>query len=234
MLKLCELTKCYGNNIIIENISYCFEDDMIYGIVGVNGAGKTTLLNTISRFDSQNTGKIYIGSEEITSKDYLDIPMSYVMNDPVFFNELTVKENLMLMCASKFYKKTECMELIEYLLKEFKMKKYENYYPLNLSKGTIQRLNVACALIRKEKICLMDEPFSGLDPVQSSILEKMILDFKKRFGGIYIISSHDIESLRSICDKCLVVSDKQLSEISMEKVSREEISKLLNGGENND
>lgn len=234
MIKICDLTKHYGNTVIIEKVSYFFEDDMIYGIVGVNGAGKTTLLNAISRFDTQNTGKIYIGDKEITNKDFLDIPMSYVMDNPFFFNELTVKENLMLICASKSYRKKECTELIEHLLTEFKMKKYENYYPLNLSKGTFQRLNIACALIRKEKVCLMDEPFSGLDPVQSSALEKIILDFNRRFGGTYIISSHDIESLKNICGKCLVVSNKKISEISMEKVSREEISKLLNGDNNDD
>lgn len=234
MLKLVNLKKSYGNEVILDDISYNFEENMIYGIVGVNGAGKTTLLNAISRFDPNNKGEIYIDNYEITSKDYLNIPLSYAMDNPTFFNELTVRENLMLICASKFYKKSVCSELIEYLLTEFKIKKYENYFPLSLSKGTTQRLNVACALIRKEKICLMDEPFSGLDPIQVVALEHVLLDFKKKYGGTYIISSHDIESLKNICDKCLLLNEKKVSEISMDKVSRHEISKMLSGGDGND
>lgn len=120
---------------------------------------------------------------------------------------------------------------IERILDGLGLKKYENYSPLELSKGTMQRLNNACAMIQEEKITIFDEPFSGLDPVQMKLLENVIVEFHKKEKGIYIISSHDIECLQNVCDKCLLLHNGQIREINMEEVDREEIAKILSEGE---
>ena len=77
----------------------------------------------------------------------------------------------------------------------------------------------------------IDEPFSGLDPVQMKLLENVIVEFHKKEKGIYIISSHDIECLQNVCDKCLLLHNGQIREINMEEVDREEIAKILSEGE---
>ena len=82
------------------------------------------------------------------------------------------------------------------------LKKYENYSPSELSKGTMQRLNNACAMIQEEKITIFDEPFSGLDPVQMKLLENVIVEFHKKEKGIYIISSHDRSEERRVGKEC--------------------------------
>lgn len=95
----------------------------------------------------------------------------------------------------------------------------------------MQRLNNACAMIQEEKITIFDEPFSGPDPVQMKLLENVIVEFHKKEKGIYIISSHDIECLQNVCDKCLLLHNGQIREINMEEVDREKIAKILSEGE---
>ncbi len=89
--------------------------------------------------------------------DYLDMPVAYAMDQPSFFNELTIYENLLLIASSRKIKKQEAFDKIERILDGLGLKKYENYSPSELSKGTMQRLNNACAMIQEEKITIFDE-----------------------------------------------------------------------------
>ena len=223
--------KKYGETVVFSNLNYTFENACIYGLVGRNGAGKTTLLNILSNYDKNYTGVISIDRKKMNKVDYLDMPVAYAMDQPSFFNELTIYENLLLIASSRKIKKQEAFDKIERILDGLGLKKYENYSPLELSKGTMQRLNNACAMIQEEKITIFDEPFSGLDPVQMKLLENVIVEFHKKEKGIYIISSHDIECLQNVCDKCLLLHNGQIREINMEEVDREEIAKILSEGE---
>ena len=223
--------KKYGETVVFSDLNYTFENACIYGLVGRNGAGKTTLLNILSNYDKNYTGVISIDGEKMNKVDYLDMPVAYAMDQPSFFNELTIYENLLLIASSRKIKKQEAFDKIERILDGLGLKKYENYSPLELSKGTMQRLNNACAMIQEEKITIFDEPFSGLDPVQMKLLENVIVEFHKKEKGIYIISSHDIECLQNVCDKCLLLHNGQIREINMEEVDREEIAKILSEGE---
>ena len=122
---------------------------------------------------------------------------------------MTIYENLLLIASSRKIKKQEAFDKIERILDGLGLKKYENYFPSELSKGTMQRLNNACAMIQEEKITICDEPFSGFDPVQMKLLENVIVECHKKEKGIYIISSHDIECLQNVCNKCLLLHNGQ-------------------------
>jgi len=231
MIQISNLSKKYGETVVFSDLNYTFENACIYGLVGRNGTGKTTLLNILSNYDKNYTGVISIDRKKMNKVDYLDMPVAYAMDQPSFFNELTIYENLLLIASSRKIKKQEAFDKIERILDGLGLKKYENYSPLELSKGTMQRLNNACAMIQEEKITIFDEPFSGLDPVQMKLLENVIVEFHKKEKGIYIISSHDIECLQNVCDKCLLLHNGQIREINMEEVDREEIAKILSEGE---
>lgn len=231
MIQISNLSKKYGETVIFSDLNYTFENTCIYGLVGRNGAGKTTLLNILANYDKKYTGVISIDGKKMNKVDYLDMPIAYAMDHPSFFNELTIYENLLLIASGRKIKKQEAFDKIEQILKRLELKKYEHYSPLELSKGTIQRLNDACAIIQEEKITLFDEPFSGLDPVQMKLLENVIVEFHKQTRGIYIISSHDIECLQNVCDKWLLLHNGQIKEINRGEVDREEITKILSEGE---
>ena len=111
-----------------------------------------------------------------------------------------------MIASSRKIIKQEAFDKIERILDGLGLKKYENYSPSELSKGTMQRLNNACAMIQEEKITIFDEPFSGLDPVQMKLLQ-------------------------NVCDKCLLLHNGQIREINTEEVDREKIAKILSEGE---
>ena len=231
MIRISNLTKKYGETVVFSNLNYTFENTCIYGLVGRNGAGKTTFLNILSNYDKKYTGVISIDGKTMNRVDYLDMPVAYAMDHPSFFNELTVYENLLLIASSRKIKKQAAFDKIERILEGLELKKYEDYFPSELSKGIMQRLNNACAIIQEEKITFFDEPFSGLDPVQMKLLENVIVEFHKKEQGIYIISSHDIECLQNICDKCLLLHNRQIRELNMRKIDREKIAKILSEAE---
>lgn len=227
MLRIEHITKSYGKTTVLDDISYRFEDTYVYGLVGRNGAGKTTFLNAISNFDRSYSGELYYGDRAMGNMEYLQMPVAYAMDSPSFFNELTVYENLLLIISARNLKKEEAIREIDKILDSLEIQKYRDYLPLELSKGTLQRLNNACAMIQKKEITLFDEPFSGLDPVQIRLLEHTIKEFHNSGKGLIIISSHDIECLQNICDRCILLKNGTLIDIEMNLLSREKIASLL-------
>ena len=107
MIQISNLIKKYGETVVFSNLNYTFENTCIYGLVGRNGAGKTTLLNILSNYDKNYTGVISIDGEKMNKVDYLDMPVAYAMNQPSFFNELTIYENLLLIASSRKIKNRE-------------------------------------------------------------------------------------------------------------------------------
>ncbi|MDT2750278.1 ABC transporter ATP-binding protein [Streptococcus parauberis] len=226
MIEINNIDMSYGQEKVLDGISYKFYPDNIYGLIGKNGAGKTTLLKIMSRLIRKNKGNIIINEDCVNKKDYLKLPMTYISDSPIFYSDLTIREHLLLICNIKGFSKNEAIEKIDFLINLLKLEKYENMFPSALSKGTLQRLNIAIGLIRDESIVLMDEPFITLDPVQVESVENLILELKNK-NKTFIISSHDIDSLESICDKYLILRNGKLLEYNPNEINRKDISKII-------
>lgn len=226
MIEITNMDMSYGENKILDEISYKFCSDKIYGIIGKNGAGKTTLLKIMARLIRSNKGDIIINEECINKIDYLKLPITYISDSPVFYSDLTIREHLLLISNIKGFSKINAIRKIDFLINLLKLEDYENMFPSALSKGTLQRLNIAIGLIRDESIVLMDEPFITLDPVQVESVENLILELKNK-NRVFIISSHDIDSLESICDKYLILRNGKLLEYDPSEINRKDISKII-------
>lgn len=226
MIEINNIDMSYGENKVLDRISYKFYPGKIYGLIGKNGAGKTTLLKIMSRLIRSNKGDIIINEDCINKIDYLKLPMTYISDSPIFYSDLTIEEHLLFICNIKGFSKTEAIEKINFLIKLLKLEQYRNMFPSALSKGTIQRLNIVIGLIRDESIILMDEPFITLDPVQVELVENLILELKNK-GKTFIISSHDIDSLESICDKYLILKNGKLLEYAPHEINKQDISKII-------
>ena len=116
MIQISNLSKKYGETVVFSDLNYTFENACIYVLVGRNGAGKTTLLNILSNYDKNYTGVISIDRKKMNKVDYLDMPVAYAMDQPSFFNELTIYENLLLIASSRKIKKKEAFDKIERIL----------------------------------------------------------------------------------------------------------------------
>ena len=184
MIKIKNLYKAYGENVVFDNLNLEFEDNKITVILGESGSGKTTLLNCIASLTD------YKG--EITSSR-----CSYVFQKPNLFNNLTVKDNLKIVNDSE----TAVLEMAKKLQIEDKLLSY----PKHLSGGQAQRVSLARGLIYNAKIVLLDEPFSNLD---ISLRYSLINEFKtlqKESPKTVVFVTHDIKEAVSLADRIIVI-----------------------------
>lgn len=224
MIDIREISKSYGSKKIIGNWKYTFENGKIYGLIGRNGIGKTTILKCICGLTEPDSIEICTDSGEVSSSDYLTRNIYYVSDEPIYYNDLTLYEHLWIVCNVEGYSKADAKAKIKELVDTFKMEEYLHYFPASLSKGTLQRMMLMLAFLRRSNNILLDEPFNGLDPIQ---LEQC-LDYCRRHkqDKCIIISSHDIESLEAVCDLLLIFTKDGIVATN-ENIDRAQVKEML-------
>lgn len=224
MIDIQKITKSYGSKTIINNWQFHFENGKIYGLIGRNGVGKTTLMKCICGLLEPDEVKLKTDQGDVSKIDYLTRDMYYVSAEATYYNDLTLYEHLWLVCKVEKYKKTEAIEKIHELLTTFKMEEYLYFFPHAMSKGTLQRMMLMIAFLKKSKNLLLDEPFNGLDPIQ---LEQS-LNFCKghKQESCIIISSHDIESLETVCDYFLIFTKDGIVLVD-DKIDRQMVNTMI-------
>ncbi|SEI52369.1 ABC-2 type transport system ATP-binding protein [Lachnospiraceae bacterium A10] len=223
MIHIKKLTKTYGSKTILKDFQYTFYNHQIYGLIGRNGIGKTTFMKCMCGLECPDAIQIETEEGDVSLRDYLDRDIYYVSDEPVYYNDLTMREHLWLICKVEGYKKEEAKKAIHALTEQYQMEEYMDFYPSAMSKGTLQRMMLITAFLRKTKNILLDEPFNGLDPIQ--LKHSLEICEKYRHNRCIIISSHDLESLEEICDRCLVFTKDGLKEVA--NVERESINQMI-------
>ena len=226
MIQLDSISKSYGDKKVLNGITFEFKAGNIYGLIGRNGAGKTTLLKILMRIIRNHEGNILFNGNNINTMDTLDIPFVFIGDTPVLYQDLTAREQMLFICKLNKLSKKDAIKKIKYLAKQLKLEEYMDYYPRSVSRGTLQRINIAIGMLRKSDVYFFDEPFITLGPVQVNIVEQMFLSYKST-TRIQIISSHDLASLETICDRYLILKDGQLLEFESGTLDRKQITKLI-------
>lgn len=202
MLKVDGVTKYYGNLLAVDNLSFTVEDGEIFGLLGLNGAGKTTTFRMILGLIDDYTGKITLDGEKIDYK--ITDKIGFLTEERSLLTKLTVKEQIVYYGVLKGIPENEIDKKLDYWLKEFGIEDYKNRKIKELSKGNQQKLQFISAIINEPKLLILDEPFSGLDPINVELFKKVILDFKKK-GTSIIFSSHRMEHVELFCDRLVVL-----------------------------
>lgn len=202
-IELKNITKKYGKDFSLKNITLTFEKGKIYGLLGPNGSGKSTTLKMISGLVYPNNGEIIVNGEQVTRK--ISRKVSYLTELDMFYDTFTVK-NMIEYYASQFVDFN--LEKAEILLNEMNLdgsKKIKQ-----LSKGNRGRLKLVLALSRRTPILLLDEPFSGLDPmVRDSIVKSLLsyIDFEEQ---TVIIATHEISEIEPLLDEVVIIHQGDL------------------------
>ena len=202
MLKVDKVTKYYGDNCAVNNLSFEVKDKEIFGLLGSNGAGKTTTFRMIMGLLDFNSGDITLDGKHI---DYsLTDKIGFVTEERSLLTKMTVKEQLIYYGVLKGLSEKQVLDKIDSLLTEFEILDYKNRKIKELSKGNQQKVQFIAAIINDPILLILDEPFTGLDPINVAMFKKYIRKLQKK-GCSIIFSSHQMEHIEEFCEKLVIL-----------------------------
>jgi len=212
ILRTENLVKIYRRRKVVNNVSIEVRQGEIVGLLGPNGAGKTTTFYMIIGFIKPNFGKVLLDDEEITS-----LPMyrrakrgiGYLSQEPSIFRRLTVEKNIMAILEMQKIEKSERKENLEYLLKELDIAHLAKNKAYTLSGGERRRVEITRALVTQPKFLLLDEPFSGIDPIAVEDIQKIIHRLKEKGLGL-LITDHNVRETLSITDRAYLLCEGEV------------------------
>ncbi len=203
MLKVENITKYYNKVKAVDNLSFNVDKGEIFGLLGENGAGKTTTFRIILGLINASSGKVTLDGKEI---DYsLTDKIGYVTEERSLLTKMTVKDQILLYGVLKGMSEDNILKEMRKWLKNFQISDYENRKIKELSKGNQQKIQFIAAVINKPKLLILDEPFSGLDPINVEMLKKVIIELQET-GCSIIFSSHQMEQIEDFCEKLVILS----------------------------
>jgi len=211
-LRTYSLEKYYGKRKVADKIDINICKKEIVGLLGPNGAGKTTIFNMIVGLVKPNSGKIYIGTTDITQFPmYLRAQkgIGYLPQEPTIFNKLSVEENLMLILEFIEKDKNKRETILQNSLKEFGLENVRKQKGYNLSGGEKRRVEIARALLISPEFLLLDEPFVGIDPITVSELQNMIFILKNKDIGI-LITDHNVRDTLQVIDRAYIIYEGKI------------------------
>ncbi|MFF3101704.1 ABC transporter ATP-binding protein [Viridibacillus arvi] len=197
-----EVTKRYQNFVAVDNLSFTIEKGEIFGLIGQNGAGKTTTFRMILDLQETTSGTISWNGESIHAIDR-DL-LGYLPEERGIFPTMTVEDQLYFFGELRGRKKKELKEDVNYWIERFELEEKRKAKAETLSKGNQQKVQLIASFIHKPEFLILDEPFSGLDPVNKDLLKEAIL-FLRENGTTILFSSHQMENVEELCDHlCLL------------------------------
>lgn len=202
MLKVENVTKYYGTNLAVDHLSFTVDDGEIFGLLGSNGAGKTTTFRMIMGLLDVTSGKITLDGKKI---DYsVTDKIGFVTEERSLFTKMTVKEQIIYYGRLKGLSEKEILKRLDDWLERFQIKEYKNRKIKELSKGNQQKIQFIAAVINEPKLLILDEPFTGLDPINVKLLKEAIYSLQKK-GCSIIFSSHQMEHIEQFCEKLVIL-----------------------------
>ncbi len=219
MLQVKNIVKYYGKICAVNNLSFEVKDGEIFGLLGENGAGKTTTFRIILGLLDADSGSVSLNDKKI---DYsITDKIGYVTEDRSLLTKLTVKEQLIYYGVLKGLTEKEVLSKIDNLLKEFDILDYKNRKIKELSKGNQQKIQFISSIINDPILLILDEPFTGLDPINVELFKKYIRKLQKR-GCSIIFSSHQMEHIEEFCEKMVIlVKGKSILEGYIKDIKKE-------------
>ncbi len=202
MLKVSNVTKKYGRLTAVNNLSFEVADGTIFGLLGLNGAGKTTTFRMILGLIDDYTGEITIDGKHV---DYtISDTIGFLTEERSLLTKMTVFEQIKYYGVLKSMEEDKIEKKLDYWLKRFGIFEYKDKKIKELSKGNQQKVQFISAIIHEPKLLILDEPFSGLDPINVELFKDVILELKQK-GTSIIFSSHRMEHVELFCEELLVL-----------------------------
>lgn len=202
MLKLENVRKTYGSLVAVDNLSFSVKNGEIFGLLGENGAGKTTTFRMIMGLLEPDKGKITLDGKKIDYK--VTDKIGFVTEERSLLTKLTVKEMIEYYGVLKGMDESDIDKKLDYWLEKFEITEYKNKKIKELSKGNQQKIQFISAVINDPKLLILDEPFTGLDPINVNLLKDAVKELQKK-GCSIIFSSHQMEYIEDFCEQLIIL-----------------------------
>jgi ABC-2 type transport system ATP-binding protein len=205
ILELQNLKKYYATHKAVDDISFSIPEGSIFGLLGPNGAGKTTLLRMITGIFYPDSGEILFEGKKFNPVE--DIPkIGYMPEERGLYKKMKIGEQALYLAMLKGMSKRDAMKKIKEWFVKFEMESWWNKKVNDLSKGMGQKLQFVTTVLHDPKLLILDEPFSGLDPVNSNLIKDEIFKLAQK-GTTIIFSTHRMEQVEEICNKIVLVNN---------------------------
>ena len=220
ILELHNLKKYFATQKAVDDISFSIEQGSIFGLLGPNGAGKTTLLRMITGIFYPDSGSIILNGKKFDAlNDALNI--GYMPEERGLYKKMKIGEQALYLARLKGMSKTDAMASIKKWFVKFEMETWWNKKVEDLSKGMIQKLQFVTTVLHQPKLIILDEPFSGLDPVNANLIKDEIFNLARN-GSTIIFSTHRMEQVEEICDHIILVNKgKKILDGSVNEVKQD-------------
>jgi len=218
VLKLEHVTKRFGNFIAVDDLSLVIPEKEMFGFLGANGAGKTTTFRMILGLLDTSGGKItWDGNPIDYSTSHL---VGYLPEERGLYPKLKVRDQIVYLARLRGMQKSQALTELKSWLVRFKIPEYENKKVEELSKGNQQKIQFIAAVVHKPKLLILDEPFSGLDPVNVEMLKEAVLSLKEE-GATIVFSSHRMEHVEEMCEHlCILHKGSPVVHGSLKEIKR--------------
>lgn len=204
LLSLSHLKKYYATQKAVDDISFDIQKGSIFGLLGPNGAGKTTLLRMITGIFYPDGGEIILDGKPFNPIEDIS-KIGYMPEERGMYKKMKIGDQALYLAQLKGLSKAEATERIKYWFKKLEMESWWNKKVEDLSKGMSQKLQFVITVLHEPKLIILDEPFSGLDPLNANLIKDEIYGLAKK-GSTIIFSTHRMEQVEEICDHIVLVN----------------------------
>ena len=205
MLKAENVTKTYnaGKKLALEDFSIDVPEASIYGLLGPNGAGKTTFIRIINQITQADSGNVFINNQKLNPDHIRQI--GYMPEERGLYKNMTVGDQLLYFGELKGMTKNDALTQAKYWFDQLEIDQWWKKKLSELSKGMAQKIQFVVTVLHQPKLLILDEPFSGFDPVNANMIKDQILNLKKN-GTTIILSTHRMESVEEMCDYVALIN----------------------------
>jgi ABC-2 type transport system ATP-binding protein len=197
------VTKQYGNQLALDNVSISVPEQCIYGLLGPNGAGKTTFIRIINQITGADSGELFLNGKKLLPEDVQLI--GYMPEERGLYKKMKVGEQALYFGQLKGLTKAEAMIRLKYWFKKLEIIDWWGKKVEELSKGMQQKVQFIITVLHEPKLLIFDEPFTGFDPLNTNIVKKEILLLREK-GATIIFSTHNMDSVEELCDNITLIN----------------------------
>lgn len=201
-LKVENVSKHFGEKLAVDNISFDINNPGVFGLLGTNGAGKSTTIRMMLGILKKDSGEITWNGKKVERKN---VNFGYLPEERGIYPKSKIYEQLLYFAELKGMKKENASKEIDYWMDKLKVSEYKNMTAEKLSKGNQQKVQFITAILNDPELIVLDEPFSGLDPVNTELLKEVILELVEK-GKYIVMSSHQMTSIEEFCSDVVIIN----------------------------